>query len=107
MKILARSGSRVIVLLGPYSVAEAQLGSEVGDEGRLLVGVPELGEVVRLDERADVLEIFGCEGCSNYGPRGIPKGGGAAFQQFGLCHGSYPWRREPGWYCMYCSMPPR
>ena len=107
VKILARCQDRVIVLVGPYSVAEVQLGPEVRDEARLLVGVPQLGEVVRLEERADALKVFTCDGCSNYGPRGIPKGGGVAFQQFGLCHGSYPWGREPGWYCMSCSMPPR
>lgn len=107
MRTLARCEDRVIALVGPHDVAEVQLGPEVRDEARLLVGVPVLGEVVRLEERADALEVFRCDGCSNYGPRGTPKGGGSAFQQFALGHGSYPWGKDPGWYCMSCSMPPR
>ncbi len=108
MKILARCYDRVIVVTGTHGVAKVQLGPDVRDEGRVLMGAPELGEVVQLEERADALAIYSCDGCSNYGPRGLPKGGDSAFQQFGLLHGAYPWSgRTPGWYCMGCSMAPR
>lgn len=108
MRILGKCFERIVVETAPGRLVQTTVDAVTIERGEVTGGLsPEDGRAVEADTSA--ITTRSCDHCGqNFGPRGLPDGARAAFQQFALSDAAPPWfgGRE-GWYCMSCSMPPR